>query len=232
MGSNGAIEILFWTQQPFVGRGVVEVLRDRPKYRLVECCDSLAAALQCLAVAQPAVVLVYLTSNVCLSYVRTLRSACDRAQIVLWGEGLTGEFVFQAMQLGVRGVLSSSISVDGLLAALDNVQRGMLCFEPELIESVLAHKRVNLTRRQEEIVSLVSQGLKNKEIATAMGITEGTVKVYLYRLFRKLGVNDRLDMALYGLKHLFVGQPAASGLPGPRSLPVRLRERTGLHIVN
>jgi DNA-binding NarL/FixJ family response regulator len=151
---------------------------------------------------------------------------------VLWGEGLTGEFVFQAMQLGVRGVLSSSISVDGLLAALDNVQRGMLCFEPELIESVLAHKRVNLTRRQEEIVSLVSQGLKNKEIATAMGITEGTVKVYLYRLFRKLGVNDRLDMALYGLKHLFVGQPAASGLPGPRSLPVRLRERTGLHIVN
>ena len=198
----------------------------------MECCDSLAAALQCMAIAQPAVVLVYLTSNVCLSYLRTLRSACDHAQIVLWGEGLTGEFVFQAMQLGVRGVLSSSVSVDGLLAALDNVHRGMLCFEPELIESVLAHKRVNLTKRQEDIVSLVSQGLKNKEIATAMGITEGTVKVYLYRLFRKLGVNDRLDMALYGLKHLFVSQSEPPDTFGPRSLPPHVRDRPGLQVLN
>jgi len=39
-----------------------------------------------------------------------------------------------------------------------------------------------------------------------MGITEGTVKVYLYKLFQKLGMNDRLDMALYGRKNLFSGQ--------------------------
>jgi DNA-binding NarL/FixJ family response regulator len=178
------------------------------------------------------VVLVYLTSHLSLSYVRALRSACSRSQVVLWGEGLTGEFAFQAMQLGVRGVLSSGISVDSLLAALENIHRGMLCFEPELMESVLAQKRVTLTRRQGQIVSLVSQGLKNKEIASAMGITEGTVKVYLYKLFRKLGVNDRLDMALYGLKNLCVDRTAAPVLAGPRSLPARLHERTRLHIVN
>jgi len=45
-----------------------------------------------------------------------------------------------------------------------------------------------------------------RAIAYAMGITEGTVKTYLYRLFRKLGMNDRLDLALYGLKNLFGGQ--------------------------
>jgi two-component system nitrate/nitrite response regulator NarP len=232
VGSNAAIEILFWTQQPFVGRGLADVLRDRPEYRLVACCDSLAAALHCLATAQPTVVLVYLTSHISLSYVRTLRYAGDRARIVLWGEGLTGEFAFQAMQLGVRGVLSSDISIDGLLAAIENIHRGILCFEPELMESVLAQKRVNLTKRQVQIVSLVSQGLKNKELADAMGITEGTVKVHLYKLFRKLGVNDRLDLALYGLKNLFMGHAAAPGHSGPRSLPPRLRDRTGLHIVN
>jgi hypothetical protein len=53
---------------------------------------------------------------------------------------------------------------------------------------------------------LVAQGLKNKEIAFSLGITEGTVKVYLYKLFQKLGMNDRLDMALYGRKNLFSGQ--------------------------
>jgi two-component system, NarL family, nitrate/nitrite response regulator NarL len=63
------------------------------------------------------------------------------------------------------------------------------------MDTVLAQTRVALTRRQGQIVSLVAQGFKNKEIASAMGITEGTVKVYLYKLFRKLGMNDRLDMA-------------------------------------
>jgi DNA-binding NarL/FixJ family response regulator len=198
----------------------------------VECCDNLAAALHCLATAQPGVVLVYLMSHLSLSYIRTLRSVCDRSQIVLWGEGLTGEFAFQAMQLGVRGVLKSGISIDSLLAAIENIHRGMLCFEPELMDSVLAQKRVNLTKRQVQIVSLVSQGLKNKEIAGAMGITEGSVKVHLYRLFRKLGVNDRLDMALYGLKNFLVDQAGASGLSIPRSPPLRPRERSGLHIVN
>jgi DNA-binding NarL/FixJ family response regulator len=230
--SNGALEVLFWTQQPFVGRGLAEVLRDRPEYRLVACCDTLAATLQWLKAARPMVILVYLTSRISLTDLHALRLAAGGSHIVLWGEALTGEFAFQAMQLGIRGVLSGSIPIDGLLAALDNVQSGILCFEQELMDSVLAQGRVNLTRRQSQIVSLISQGFKNKEIATVMGITEGTVKVYLYKLFRKLGVHDRLDLALYGLKNLFVGPAATPDLQGPSSLPPKLRERSRLHVVN
>ena len=54
-------------------------------------------------------------------------------------------------------------------------------------------------------MSLLSNGLKNKEIATALNISEGTVKVYLSRLFQKLGVKDRFELALYGLKNLTPG---------------------------
>jgi two-component system nitrate/nitrite response regulator NarP len=176
--------------------------------------------------------LVYLSARISLSEVRALRSASDRAQIVLWGEGLTGEFAFQAMQLGVRGILASNISIEGLLAALDNVHCGVLCFERGLMDSALAQTRVALTRRQGQIVSLVAQGFKNKEIANAMGITEGTVKVYLYKLFRKLGMSDRLDMALYGIKNLFVPQTDAPDSFGPRSLPPRARDRTHLQSLN
>jgi two-component system nitrate/nitrite response regulator NarP len=215
-----------------VGRGLAEVLRDRQDYRLIDCCDHLPAALASCRSADPDVILVYLTSRISLSDVRDLRMAVDRAQIVLWGEGLTGEFAAQAMQLGVRGILASTTSVEGLLAALDNVCRGVLCFERDLMDSVLSQTRVALTKRQGQIVSLVAQGFKNKEIANAMGITEGTVKVYLYKLFRKLGMNDRLDMALYGLKNLYVVQAEGTDTFGPRSLPPQVRNRANLQILN
>jgi two-component system, NarL family, nitrate/nitrite response regulator NarL len=230
--SNTAISIFLWTQQPFVGRGLAAVLKDRPEYRLETCCGSLPEALDCMHAARPDVMLVYLTSRISLSDIRALRSAGDRAQVVLWGEGLAGEFAFQAMQLGVRGILASTTAIDSLLAALDNVHRGVLCFEQELMDSVLAQSRVVLTKRQGQIVSLVAQGFKNKQIASAMGITEGTVKVYLYKLFRKLGMNDRLDMALYGLKNLFVTPTQGIDSFGPRSLPPQVRERPALHILN
>jgi hypothetical protein len=69
--------------------------------------------------------------------------------------------------------------------------------------------------------------LKNKEIATTLMISEGTVKVYLSRLFQKVGVKDRFELALFGLKNLTTGQlpstdkgarGGASPMPGLRSL--------------
>ena len=228
MQSNAAVRILFWTQQPFVGRGLAAVLQERSDFALAGCCENLAAVLSALEACDPDIVLVYLASRISLAGIRALRAASDRVHVVLWGEGLNGEFAFQAMQLGVRGILAATMPIDGLLAALDHVHRGMLCFERELMDSVLAQNRVTLTRRQGQIVALVAQGYKNKEIATAMGITEGTVKVYLYKLFRKLGMNDRLDMALYGIKNLFVA-PAEPDPYGPRSLPPQARERPVLN---
>jgi hypothetical protein len=58
------------------------------------------------------------------------------------------------------------------------------------------------------------------------------VKVYLYKLFRKLGMNDRLDMALYGLKNLFVMPTEGIDSFGPRSLAPQVRERPNLHALN
>ena len=109
----------------------------------------------------------------------------------------------------------------------------------------MLQKRVALTERQGQIVSLVAQGFKNKEIAWSLGLTEGTVKVYLYKLFRKLGVSDRLDMALYGQKNLFGGHLELEKFRearrpnhrvvepfGPRSLPPQFGERAGLQAFN
>src|SRR5450759_3502899 len=242
--SDNRIRIALYTQQPFVAEGLAAVFLTHADLELAACRDSLSGTLDCLNSTRPDVLLVHVISGISLSDLREIRSAGSRCQIVLWGQELAGEFAFQAMQLGVRGILPGHTSIDDFLAALRNVHRGVLCFESDLLESVLSQTRVALTPRQGQIVSLVAQGFKNKEIAFSLGITEGTVKVYLYKLFKKLGMNDRLDMALYGRTNLFGGQPGLeritdtgaplqfAGKPAlPRLLLPLARQQPGVPVV-
>ncbi len=74
-------------------------------------------------------------------------------------------------------------------------------------------RKVSLTPREREIVALLRQGLRNKQIAGEMGITEGTVKIYLFRLFHKLGVRNRFELARCGILEQLQLTPAA--LPPP-----------------
>jgi len=80
--------------------------------------------------------------------VHEIRAADCRCQIVLWGQELEGEFAFQAIRSGVRSILPGHTSIDDFLAALRNVHQGALCFEKDLLESMLSQKRVALTQRR------------------------------------------------------------------------------------
>jgi DNA-binding NarL/FixJ family response regulator len=81
-----------------------------------------------------------------------------------------------------------------------------------------ARRQVSLTPREREIVVRLRQGLRNKQIASEMNITEGTVKIYLFRLFHKLGVRNRFELASYGgmdnpqFPPMAVGGAASHGL--------------------
>ena len=192
------------------------MLRAEPDLELTACRDSLAGTLECLKSARPDVLLVHLLAGISLADLREMRSADGRCQIVLWGQDVGGDFASQAMQSGIRSILPAGTAIADFLAALRDVYRGVLCFERDLTESMLSQERVALTARQGQIVTLVAQGLKNRDIALSMGITEGTLKVYLYKLFKKLGMNNRLDMALYGRKNLFSGRPGLERMADSR----------------
>jgi len=114
--------------------------------------------------------------------------------------------------LGVIGILNKRLSPDEFLQNLNAIAQGNVRIEPELMDAIIMAKTVKLTKRESELVLLVAQGLKNKEIGAELNITENTVKAYLSRLFQKLNVKDRLDLALYGLKNL----KAPSGPIEPR----------------
>src|SRR5271170_8403815 len=74
--------------------------------------------------------------------------------------------------------------------------------EGSLTMNLLHNRPVSLSKRQSELVGLLTQGLKNKEIAAALGISEGTVKAYLTTLFEKVGAKDRFELALFGMRNL------------------------------
>src|SRR5207302_8994590 len=151
-------------------------------------------------------VLMELTSEITFDVLSDMKQVMSHCKIVLWVNSICTELAFQAMGLGVRGILRKTLPTDLLAKCLEKVQEGELWFEKALTDSFLSAKRIALTQREGQLVSLLSQGLKNKEIATALLISEGTVKVYLSRLSQKLGVKDRFALALYGLKNLTAAQ--------------------------
>ena len=119
--------------------------------------------------------------------------------------------IAEAVRLGAKGVVLKDATRDTLLAAIRGVVEGHLWLPPELTAKVitalthtapssLAERIGLLTTREREIVSLVGQGLKNREIADRLGIAEKTIKGHLTNIFLKLGVQARLELALLAIR--------------------------------
>jgi DNA-binding NarL/FixJ family response regulator len=111
--SDNRIRVALYTQQSFVAQGLAAVFRTHADLELTECRDSLTGTLECLKSTRPDVLLVYLLSGVTLSELREIRSADSGRQVVLWGQGLEGEFAFQAIRLGVRSILAQGLKNKG-----------------------------------------------------------------------------------------------------------------------
>ena len=219
--------ILLYSDEPILAKGLESVLRQVEGFELLPTCGSVACLLEQMASGAPDLVLMDLTPEVTFGVLSDLKHAMNNCRIVLWVNSISTELAFQAMGLGVRGILRKTLPTDLQVKCLQKVQAGELWFEKALTDSFLCARRVALTQREGQLVSLLSQGLKNKEIATTLMISEGTVKVYLSRLFQKVGVKDRFELALFGLKNLTTGQlpvnekggrPTPSQMPGLRSL--------------
>jgi DNA-binding NarL/FixJ family response regulator len=156
------------------------------------------------------IILLDVTASVSLEAITRLCASLPTVPVVLWIDEPATEFISQALSSGVLGLIRKRSSQNALLECLREVALHRLWVENDLSRQLLSTRSVKLTRRERQLSSLLAQGLKNKEIAYRLGITEGTVKVYLSRLYGKLGVNDRFDLALFALKNLGATQPAAS----------------------
>jgi DNA-binding NarL/FixJ family response regulator len=142
------------------------------------------------------------------------------------------EMTLDLFRRGAHGIVSREIEPETLVECLRKIAQGESWLESHAVAWVLeayrtqgvrpagSRPKVSLTPKESLIVSCVTQGMKNKEIALRVGTTEQVVKNYLRKVYDKLGVADRLELALYCLSHRVlegVGQakPAQPASPAP-----------------
>lgn len=196
--------VYLYCDQPILAKGLEVALAATGQFQLESCYCEMPELVERLQTDAPDILLLDVTPEVTFGVLSYIKRVVQRSQIVLWVNGIDTELAFQAMGLGVRGVLRKTLSADLQVKCLQSVHEGELWFEKALTDRFLAPKRVSLSRREGQIVTLLCHGMKNKEIAATLQISEGTVKVYLSRLFQKVGVPDRFELALFGLKSLAV----------------------------
>ncbi len=226
------VRILLYSTVPVVSKGFAVLLSAVPEFDLVAVCSDERQLCQGMAAAAPDLAIIDLDDETPLDRLFELqREGAEPARIVLWVQSISPELAYQSMRQGVRGILRKSLGGDVIVRCLQRVAAGESWFEEDLTASFSTIRTVRLTQRESQLLSLVSQGFKNKEIASALLIAEPTVKVYLSHLFRKVGAKDRLELALYGLRNVITGQvtvmgggrPARSGANAGR-LPELVRE--------
>jgi DNA-binding NarL/FixJ family response regulator len=137
--------------------------------------------------------------------------------------------IVELYRRGVRGVVPRSISPDLLIKCIRKIADGETWIDNQSISwvieayrsqaSSLTNPRVQpkLSKKELAIISCITRGMRNKEIAYQIGTTEQVIKNYLRKVYDKLGVSDRLELALYCLHHqllkTYMQEPEVMPLP-------------------
>jgi DNA-binding NarL/FixJ family response regulator len=123
--------------------------------------------------------------------------------------------VVRAMRLGARGVVLKQSATDLLIKSIYKVHQGEIWLDKRMTAEVIRafaqsseagpqREKPLLSDREKEIVQLVAQGFRNREVGEKLFISEQTVKNHLHNIFDKLGVSDRLELALYAIHHRLI----------------------------
>jgi DNA-binding NarL/FixJ family response regulator len=148
-----------------------------------------------------------------------------KLKIVVVTPGPNEELTLELFRRGAHGIVSREVEPELMVDCLRKVVAGEAWLDTQAIRWVLdayrnqnsralgSRPKVQLTPKESLIVSCVTQGMKNKEIALRVGTTEQVVKNYLRKVYDKLGVADRLELALYCLNHHVVDNMKVPALP-------------------
>lgn len=136
-----------------------------------------------------------------LDVLRRLKAVKSSVRVVMLTAGIDDSALLEAKSLKVHGIVLKNSDPAFLLDCLESVRDGRSWFDPELAKRArrLASgsvRRVPLAPRERQLIGFVRKGLRNREIAEQLGVTEGTVKVYLHAIFEKLGVGNRTELAI------------------------------------
>jgi DNA-binding NarL/FixJ family response regulator len=182
--------------------------------------DALAVATR----EQPDVILLDLDlgGEVSLDSIPDLLAVTSKARVLILTGIHDAELHRRAVRLGAVGLVLKDRAADILLEAISKVHAGEAWLEPAMVAKVLSDmtraqatpqhntermKIAALTEREREVIGLIGEGLRNKQIAERLFISEATVRHHLTAIFAKLGVADRLELVIYAYQHDLVKLP-------------------------
>ena len=211
------LRVLLVDDHAVVRAGLRLLLENRGGYEVVGEAGCCADALDRASGTRPDVVLLDLDlgGDKAIDFFKDLLVAAGCARILL----LTGlsdpEVHRRAIRLGARGLVAKQDPAESLLKSIRKVHDGELWVDRVLTAEILSEmvsgaasardpeqeRIASLTPREREVTELVAQGLKNKEIANRLFVSDITVRHHLTSIFAKLDVQDRLALVLYAFRH-------------------------------
>lgn len=196
--------ILLADDHPMIRTGIEALLRDTP-FEIVGVASSGEQALREVERLGPDILLLDLQmpGGTGMDVLRQLRAKGEKLRVVILTAAIDDSSLLEAKSLGARGMVLKNSDPAYLLDCLERVRHGRSWVDPELgdrakrlAEEQTGGGRAALAPRERELIAFVRKGLRNREIADELGVTEGTVKVYLHSIFTKLGVSSRTELAI------------------------------------
>ena len=221
MPSRPKIRIVVADDHPIFRDGLCKLLALEEDFEVVAQASDGSQVLEVLNQLEPDILLLDLKMPGLdgLATLQRLQGSRNKTRvIVLTASDDKNEFV-QAMKLGTSGIVLKQTATELLIKSIRKVHAGEIWLDSHTTAAVIRQfvandepsapqpmpqatrdrERSPLSQREREIVALVAQGFKNKEMAEKMFISEQTVKNHLHNIFDKLGVSDRLELALYAI---------------------------------
>ena len=212
------IKVILADTQAIFRTGAAKVLAVEDDLRIVAQAQSEEQLMIAIDRFRGAVLLIATNFHQDLKNVFEVSNAA-KSRVVIIGEH--NDSPQQFMEMGAAGVVFRSITGEQLVQCVQKVGRGEKWLQavagagsPNENDLVGARVRDRLTPKELRIVALIVQGYKNKEIANQLGTTEQVIKNYLRNVYDKIGVSDRLELALFTIHHRILAEAASAAVAG------------------
>jgi len=212
--AENSIPIVIADDHAVLRESLTALLQSQPDFEVVGAAANGEEAVQLVQRHAPQVLVLDLAmpGGDGFEVLRTLERAGNRvASVVLTGSESQNDYV-QVVRLGARGLVLKADRPEKLFAAIRAVAEGELAFSDEIARSVLdamvSHQKSaptsmdRLSERERQISYMVARGMRNRDIAGDLKISENTVKRHLQSIFSKTGSRDRLELAVLALSEI------------------------------
>lgn len=208
------LRLLLVDDHEVVRLGMRALLERHPNFTVVGEASTEEEALQQAMELQPDIVLmdIRLAGGSGIEACQQIKDNVPNAQVIMLTSFAEDELLFAAIRAGATGYLLKQIAASDLIRAIEMAARGESMLDPSLTQRVFFEVRrsiqkeeaaafQDLTSQERQVLLLIAQGKTNREIATELFLSEGTVRNYVSSILSKLNVSNRAEAAAYAIQH-------------------------------